>query len=97
MPKSELDQTAMEYKQSSNNWKALKAIFNGVSPTQFKSISTNESAKYAWEILQVEFKGTVIVQKSIIELLISKFENHQMKENERIRKYHARISNISNE
>ena len=36
--KSELNKTVEEDKQLSNNWKALNAIFNGVSPTQFKII-----------------------------------------------------------
>ena len=31
--KNELNWTAKEDKKSSNNWKALNAIFNGVSPT----------------------------------------------------------------
>ena len=47
VPKSELDWIAEENKQLSNNWKALNAIFNRVSPTQFKSISATESAKEA--------------------------------------------------
>ena len=37
------------------------------------------------------------MRKSRIELLISKFENLQMEENETIRQYHARISYISKE
>ena len=73
MPKSELEWSPEEDKQSSNNWKALNAIFNGVSPTQFKCIPTTKSAKEAWDILQVEFEGTTVVWKSRIELLISKF------------------------
>ena len=39
VPKRELEWTIEENMESSNNWKALNAIFNGVSPTQFKSIS----------------------------------------------------------
>ena len=95
--KSELNKTAEEDKQSSNNWKALNAIFNGVSPTQFKIIVATESAKDAWDILQVEFKGIAAVCKSRIEFLISKFENLQVEENETDGQYHARISDISNE
>ena len=45
----------------------------------------------------MEFEGTTIVQKSRIEILISKFENLRMEENETIEQYHARISDISNE
>ena len=83
-PKSELEWSFEEDKQSSNNWKAFNAIFNGVSPTQLKNISTTEFAKDAWNILQVEFEGTIAMQNSRIELLISKFENLRMEENETI-------------
>ena len=69
----------------------------GVSPTQFKSILATGLVKEAWGILQVEFEGTTIVRKSRIELLISKFENLRMEENEIIKQYHAKISIISNE
>ena len=33
VPKSEVDCSAEEDKRSSNNWKTLNAIFNGVIPT----------------------------------------------------------------
>ena len=36
------------------------------------------------------------MRKSRIELLISKFKNLRMEENETIRQYHAKISDISN-
>ena len=58
-PKANFDWIADEDKQSSNNWKALNAIFNGVSLIQFKSIPTTELAKDAWDILQIKFEGTV--------------------------------------
>ena len=97
VPKSELDWTVEENKQTSNNWKALNDIFNQVSPTQFKSISAIESAKESWDILKVEFKGTALVRKSRIELPIFKFKNLLINENETIGQYHVRISDISNE
>ena len=37
------------------------------------------------------------MRKSRIELLTSKFDNLRMEENETIRQYHDRISDISNE
>ena len=38
VPKSKLEWTIEEDKKSSNNWKTLNAIFNGVSSMQFKII-----------------------------------------------------------
>ena len=75
VPKSELEWSIEEEKQSFNNWKTLNAIFNGVTPTHFKSISAIELAKEAWDILQIEFEGMSVVRKSRIELLTSKFDN----------------------
>ena len=68
-----------------------------MSPTQFKSILATESAKEAWDILQIKFEGTSAVRKSRIELSTYKFENLRMEENETIGQYHTRISDISNE
>ena len=64
---------------------------------QFKSISTTESAKEARDILQIEFEKENVVRKSRTKLLISKFENLRIEENESIGQYHAMISDISNE
>ena len=94
VPKIELEWSPEEDKQSSNTWKALNAIFNGVSPTQFKSISATESAKEAWDLLQVEVEETTAMRKSRIELLIFKFKNLLIKENETIEQYHAKTSDI---
>ena len=42
VPKSEIEWSVEEDKLTVSNWKALNAIFNGVSPIQFKSTSTIE-------------------------------------------------------
>ena len=39
------------------NSKTLNAIFNGVGADQIKLITTCESVKEAWEILQTAYKG----------------------------------------
>ena len=56
-----------------------------------------ESTKEAWDIIQIESEGTSVIRKSRIELLTSKFKNLRMEENERIKQYYTRISDISNE
>ena len=50
--------------QKKTDWKALNTIFHDVNPTQFKSISTAESAKEAWDTLQIKFEGTSTVRES---------------------------------
>ena len=44
--------------------------------------------------MQVKFEVTVVLRKSRIELLISKFKNLRMQKNKANGQYHARISNI---
>ena len=46
-----------------NNW-ALNALFNAVTNEEFKKISSTESAKKAWTILQNTFEGTKAVKDS---------------------------------
>ena len=50
-------------KLSGYNNKALHAIFNGVGECFIKLISSCESAKEAWQILQTQFEGTADVKK----------------------------------
>ena len=80
IPKPELEWTSEEDKLASYNSKALNAIFNAVDPTQFKQISTCESAKVAWEILQTAFEGTSSVRLSRLQILTTRFETLKISE-----------------
>ena len=46
-----------------NNW-ALNALFSAVTNEEFKKISSTESAKEAWKILQNTSEGTKAVKDS---------------------------------
>lgn len=50
----------------STNSKALYLIFSAVDQNQYKLISTCESAKDAWDILETAHKDTKLVKKSRI-------------------------------
>ena len=78
--KPEVEWTANEDKLANNNSKALNAIFNAVDANQFKLISTCETAKEAWEILQTAHEGTDAVKLSKLQILTTRFENLSMKE-----------------
>ena len=58
VPKPELEWSSKEDKLPNNNRKTLNAIFNGLDLNQLKLIFTMESAKEAWDILQVTYEGT---------------------------------------
>ena len=46
-----------------NSW-ALNALFSVVTNEEFKKISSTETAKEAWTILQTTYKGTKVVKDS---------------------------------
>ena len=63
MRKPEILWDANEDKLASQNSKALDAIFNAVTPQEYKRISNCVSAQEAWKILEVTHKGTGDVKK----------------------------------
>ncbi|KAK2356066.1 gag-protease polyprotein [Trifolium repens] len=94
--KDERDWTPEEETASSNNSKALNAIFNGVDENTFKLINTCTEAKQAWEILQIAHEGTSKVRMSKLQLLTSKFENLRMEDDETISEFNTRVRDIAN-
>ena len=59
-PLNTWDRIDYETKGWSN--KALSTIFNGVTPDEFRRISTSEAAKEAWDILEITHEGTDLVK-----------------------------------
>ena len=51
-------------KAANFNSKALNALFNAVTNEEFKKISSTETAKEAWTILQTTYEGTKVVNDS---------------------------------
>ena len=63
-------------KEASTNWddakikvvnfnsRALNALFNAVTNEEFKKISSTETAKEAWTILQTTYEGTKAIKDS---------------------------------
>ena len=52
------------------NNRALNALFNAVTNEEFKKISSTETAKEAWTILQTTYEGTKVVKDSKFQRLI---------------------------
>ena len=86
-----------EDRLANSNSRALNAIFNGVDANQFKLISTCETAKEAWEILQMGHDGTAAVRLSKLQILITRFENLRMLEYETISDFNSKLCDIANE
>ena len=79
------------------NSKALNAIFNAVHLNQFKLISTCESAKEAWNVLQIAHEGTTAVKVSKPQILTTRFEQLKMREDECIANFNSKLCDIANE
>ena len=53
-------------KAANFNSKALNALFSAVTNKEFKKISSYETTKEAWTILQTTYKGTKAVKDSML-------------------------------
>ena len=47
------------------NSRALNALFNVMTNEEFKKISSTETAKESWTILQTTYEGTKVVFKAL--------------------------------
>ena len=78
-----------------NSW-ALNALFIAVTNEEFKKISSIESAKEAWTILQNTYKGTKAVKDSKFQRLTTSYEEIRMDDNKKFDKFYAKLKDIMN-
>ena len=71
-------------------------MFNAVTNEEFKKISSTETAKEAWTILQTTYKGTKAVKDSKLQRLTTSFEEIKMEEDESFDKFYAKLKDIVN-
>jgi hypothetical protein len=79
-----------------SNDKALHALCQALSPSEFAKISNSESAKEAWQILETTYEGTKLVQSAKLQMLISKFEEIKMLEDETFGEIYSKMSSLRN-
>ena len=60
------------------NSRALNALFSAVTNEEFKKISSTETAKEAWTILQTTYEGTKTIKDSKFQRLTTSFEEIMM-------------------
>ena len=60
------------------NGRALNALFSAVTNEEFKKISSTETTKDAWIILQTTYKGTKAVKLLKLQRLTTSFEEIKM-------------------
>jgi hypothetical protein len=67
-----------------------------LSPSDFARISNCESAQEAWQILETTYEGTKLVKFAKLQMLISRFEEIKMLEDETFGEFYTRIGDLRN-
>ena len=70
--------------------------YSVVTNEEFKKISSIETAKEAWTILQTTYKGTKVVKDSKLQRLTISFEKIKMEEDESFDEFYAKLKDIVN-
>ena len=83
-------------KAANFNNRALNVLFNAVTNEELKKISSIETAKDAWPILQTTYEGTKAVKDSKLQRLTTSFEEIKMEEDESFEEFYARLKDIVN-
>ena len=83
-------------KVSNFNSMALNVLFSTVTNEEFKKISSIETAKEAWTILQTTYERTKVVNDSKLQRLTKSFEEIKMKEDESFDEFYAKLKDIVN-
>ena len=90
------NQDDAKIKAANFNNRALNALFSAVTNEEFKKISSTETAKEAWTILQTTYEGTKAVMDSNLQRLTISFEEIKMEEDELFDEFYAKLEDIVN-
>ena len=83
-------------KAANFNSRALNALFNAVTNEEFKKISSTETAKEAWTILQTTYEGTKVVKNSKLQKFTTSFKEIKMKKDKSFDEFYAKLKDIVN-
>ncbi|GAV87999.1 UBN2 domain-containing protein, partial [Cephalotus follicularis] len=78
------------------NSKAKHVLFCAVRPNEFNRISSCDTAKEMWDLLEVTYEGTNQVKESKISMLVHEYELFFMHDNECISDMFTRFTTIVN-
>ena len=96
-PKPRADYTNAEKSKSSNNAKALNAIFRALEDDETNRISSCVTAYDAWEALRLAYEGDEVVKEQQLQAFQTKFEDIRMSKNEPFDDFFLRLSTIINQ
>ena len=95
-------------KKASANWddanikatnfysRVLNALFSAITNEEFKKISSTETAKEAWTILQTTYEGTKAIKDLKLQRLTTSFEEIKMEKDESFNEFYAKLKDIVN-
>ncbi|GAV79271.1 UBN2 domain-containing protein, partial [Cephalotus follicularis] len=95
-PKPENEYNDIDFRMLQLNSKAKHVLFCVVGPNEFNRISSRDSAKEMWDLLEVTYEGTNQVKESKISMLVHEYELFIMHDNESIRDMFTRFTTIIN-
>ena len=86
----------VKIKAENFNRRALNALFSVVTNEEFKKISSTETAKEVWTILQTTYEGTKAVKDSKLQRLTISFEEIKMEKDESFNEFYTKLKDIVN-
>ncbi|GAV68214.1 UBN2 domain-containing protein, partial [Cephalotus follicularis] len=95
-PKPENEYNDNDFRMLQLNSKAKHVLFCVVGPNEFNRISSCDSAKEMWDLLEVTYEGTNQVKESKISMLVHEYELFMMHDNESISDMFSRFTTIIN-
>ncbi|GAV86616.1 UBN2 domain-containing protein, partial [Cephalotus follicularis] len=93
-PKNEYNDN--DFRMLQLNSKAKHVLFCAIGPNEFNHISSCDSAKEMWDLLEVKYEGTNQVNESKISMLVHEYELFLMHDNECISDMFTRFTTIVN-
>ncbi|GAV78871.1 UBN2 domain-containing protein, partial [Cephalotus follicularis] len=95
-PKPENEYNDNDFRILQLNSKAKHVLFCVVGPSEFNRISSCDSAKEMWDLLEVTYEGTNQVKESKISMLVHEYELFMMHNDECISDTFTRFTTITN-
>ncbi|GAV90971.1 UBN2 domain-containing protein, partial [Cephalotus follicularis] len=95
-PKPENEYNDNDFRMLQLNSKAKHLLFCAVGPNEFNRISSCDSAKEMWDLLEVTYEGTNQVKESKISMLVHEYELFIMHNDECISDMFTRFTTITN-
>ena len=74
----------------------MNAIFSVITNEEFKKISSTETVKKAWTILQTTYEGTKAVKDSKLQRFTTSFEEINVEGDESFDELYAKLKDIVN-